>query len=195
MSDSIDAPQRRKRRFVWEFVGLWFGILSGGISAAVAMYHEIMESIRMEKWWTVPFWFYAYASVLFVAWLFRRQTMAESAELRARLIAMSDTRKIRELIGQLLANGNQLMVVIQRDGPLPVKEAQDWMDNAATEIGKLLDSSYVARFHSPAGVGLPDLENNPRNRLSTAIHFRLTRLNQFLAELAPRIPSQPDSEV
>jgi hypothetical protein len=114
----------------------------------------------------------------------------ERAEgLRVQLVALTDKRKIRESIGRLLASGNALMVTIKNaHALLPIKEAevaQVWMDNAASEIGKLLDSSYVARFHSPTpGIGQLGLMKTPENLLVVAVHFRLMRLNEFLAELA-----------
>jgi hypothetical protein len=99
----------------------------------------------------------------------------------------AQNRKLREGLGKLVAGGNELMVAINSArNELPIKQAQDWMDNAAAEIAKLLDSSYVARFHSPAGTGPPDLASNPTSRLSAAIRFRLMRLNEFLAELSQR---------
>lgn len=184
MSQSTDAPEMPKSRF--DVFAIWLAALSGGASAMWASYLEISEALRQGKWVTLPYWFFAYACLIFAAWIWDRRARAERDYFRAAVAAAADGRRVRESIGQLLANGSELIVLINRAHQLPIVEAQAWMDNAAAEIGRLLDSSYVARFHSAAGSGPVDREPSPKNLLLAAIRFRLKRLNEFLAELAPR---------
>ena len=75
MSDSTD---KTKRRFGRDFVGAWFLMLTGGASAVWMMIDECLGYVREGKVEKLPYWLFAYLSVIAAAWLFNRERAQES---------------------------------------------------------------------------------------------------------------------
>uniref|UniRef100_A0A6M3LC15 Uncharacterized protein n=1 Tax=viral metagenome TaxID=1070528 RepID=A0A6M3LC15_9ZZZZ len=93
-------------------------------------------------------------------------------------------KEIRESLGKFLEQGQSLQGKCFSQGESPEGECQSWADEVETFLENKLDSSYISRFRSSAGVPLTAMVDTTRHpNLWKAIHTRNFQLSKFLEEL------------
>ncbi len=148
--------EKGRRRFVGKFLWVLLGALSGGASAVWAMYLEIVESIRQDKWGTLPLWFFAYVCVIFVAWMLHRDLRTENVDLRKQL----DDRD-------------------KRDANLKFELAR-WIKSGEDLFDRLFDYPVPANYNVPRSVRVPEkLVENITEWQNAVDEFVKTRLGWF----------------
>jgi len=111
------------------------------------------------------------------AYLTKAGTDAAQMERRAIRVKMAEFIKEGLALTRRCANESE---------PPPTEEADEWAARTESFLRTNLDESYVARFRSSSGLPLwaTSINSAPHRKLSTGIHVRLARLNQFLEELS-----------
>ena len=101
--------------------------------------------------------------------------------------AQMERRAIRVKMAKFIEDGLALKrrCTNESESP-PTDEANKWAARTEAFLRADLDESYVARFRS--GSGLPpwttSIQSTEHRNLSSGLHVRLARLNQFLEELS-----------
>ena len=105
--------------------------------------------------------------------------------LRTQLDEKRKRKEIRDTLGQLLEEGQQIKnKCFEKNIEPPTAEAEKWAEKVVMYLNCHLGSDYVQRFHSHEGlpIGVTTLSGIPAT-IESYIKTRLARLNQFLAEL------------
>jgi hypothetical protein len=108
-------------------------------------------------------------------------------KLEARLDDRKRNREIRESLGEYLERGRELMRLCTNEkSPPPDDEANQWADEVEQFLHSQLDSSYVSRFRSSAGLPLSanSIFSLEHRNLWAGIHVRVARLTEFITELS-----------
>ncbi|MDQ6867544.1 MAG: hypothetical protein M3178_03760 [Pseudomonadota bacterium] len=99
-----------------------------------------------------------------------------------------ETRKnIRVTLGKFLAGGRSLMAqCMKEDIPPPISDGDQWNDNTEGYLANTLDTSYVERFHTSAGIMLTLLGPSAatHKQVWQALFTRCYRLQEFIMELS-----------
>ena len=107
-------------------------------------------------------------------------------DLKDRMDQRFRHRAIREHLGRLITEGNEILQTVFQGPPvpLPVNEVNDWYNRAIRYLKENLDYSYEARFTAP-DPGLSFSYNLPREHenLIGAIKARLAVLRHFIEEI------------
>lgn len=110
--------------------------------------------------------------------LLEQQSAAEEEKKRK--------KKIRAKLGELLGQGQQLMIQCGNEqAPAPEEAANKWADTTEKFLEKELGPEYVSRFRSGAGMPLSatSIVDPAHRNLWSGLNVRVYRLEQFLAEL------------
>ena len=102
------------------------------------------------------------------------------------LVVQGQKTLIKNRLGAFLEEGGALVHLCQDEKqPSPDDEANAWNTNTEAFLGKYLGDSYVARFHSGAGLstGYTTLISLEHRRLMGGLRVRMARLNEFLQEM------------
>ena len=139
---------------------------------------------------TIPTW--AQVSIgllgLFVAqFLAFHKLRLQRDKLKSQLDDKSRRRAIKDSLGQFLNEGSLLRGKCANENePPPNKEADDWAARVEAYLTEYCGSSYVSRFRSDAGLPMvaTSISSRDHRNLWGGIHTRLSRLEQFISELA-----------
>jgi hypothetical protein len=117
----------------------------------------------------------------------RERTEEQIRQLTERLEERQRRQKIRETLGKFLEEGRRLHHRCSDETvPPPTAEAEGWAARAEAWFAAELDSSYISRFRSDAGLPMTfsPMRSERHIRLWGGVGVRLTRLDQFLQEFS-----------
>jgi hypothetical protein len=165
-------------------------LIVGGIPSAIAFHDHaaVVVAVMLGILLIGTFVYWMLFKAYYAIYLEER---AESARLRAIIAATTDRRKVREVMGNMLSEGRELMAICAKDDPatLPQKEFDDWSARVEAVLLQEFDFSYVARFRNP-GSGMPMVmspcERDAHRTLWGWIRIRVMRLDEFLSEISRR---------
>ncbi len=108
-------------------------------------------------------------------------------ELKSKLDDKFRKRAIKDSLGQFLDRGRLIQRKCANENePPPNEEADNWANEAEKYLSGNLGTSYVSRFRNPAGLSMvvTSISSLDHGKLWGGIHTRLSRLEQFISELA-----------
>jgi len=115
------------------------------------------------------------------------QAEHEAAELKKQLAGRQSRVAIREALGSLLMEGQELQrrCANEKEAP-PSAEAEEWAEKTEACLSEQLDPSYIARFRSHAGIPMAacSISSIEHRNLWAGLQVRLARLTQFVEELS-----------
>lgn len=150
-------------------------------AAGIVLQLKIQLTIPIQVWVAV-----ALVSLVIAQFLAFHGLREQRDKLKKQLDDKSRKRAIREALGEFLEEGRLLQRQCgnERETP-PNEEADDWAARTEAYLSEHRGQSYVSRFRS--GAGLPMTMNSiasvPHRNVWGYIHIRLSRLQQFIAEL------------
>jgi hypothetical protein len=162
-------------------------VLATAMYAAMFFFPELGKAFKLLFVIVAVLFFLTLAVSLFVAaysLYFEQHEARTVAELQ--LDQREQRKHVRVELGNLLERGQSLLVRCQdeKQSP-PTDEANRWSADTEGFLGGQFDTSFIARFRSVAGLLAETTLTSPAHRvLWQAIYRRLTRLQQFLEELA-----------
>ena len=109
---------------------------------------------------------------------------ASTASIAVVLHRLSDKdrryQKLREALGEFLEECSVIQNRTDSD-PLPIDDANDWIERVDAFLLNQLDRSYVARFSNFSGMVFHG-DGSQRSNLRNALQGRSRRMHEFLQE-------------
>jgi hypothetical protein len=93
--------------------------------------------------------------------------------------------EIHRRLGELIAQGDIILLAL-RTPSQPFPDANLWASSAEQYLKESLGDGYVERFRDPSGIfhGIPNGIDENRTNYWSGVHERVTRLQQFSAEIS-----------
>jgi len=165
-------------------LGRWvWVVLVDFILAGVGAYLDISNAAPIPTWVWLTLLLIGLIVAPFVAF---HKLRLQRDELKSQLDDKSRRQSIKDALSEFMNEGLQLRrQCADENKPPPNDEANDWATRVEAYLANHRGESYVSRFRSDAGLPMTatSISSMPHRNLWGGIHTRLSRLEQFIAEI------------